>query len=59
MKPCWLQWAFFVCVVVLGTGQMLTACGNKGPLVLPGEQATDPRAPDQPAQPPSQRNNAD
>ena len=40
MRPCWPQWMFFVCVILLGTGQMLTACGNKGPLVLPGDEST-------------------
>lgn len=62
MKPCFLQWVFFVCVAVLGAGQMLSACGNKGPLVLPGEESAPIGSvsnPQPPVQTPSEVKQAD
>jgi len=35
MKPCWVQYLFLMVIVVLGTGSMLSACGQKGRLTLP------------------------
>ena len=35
MKICWAQTLFIAVVIILGTGQMLSACGQKGPLYLP------------------------
>ena len=35
MKICWAQTLFIAAVIILGTGQMLSACGQKGPLYLP------------------------
>ncbi len=35
---CWPSLLFWLIVAILGGGQMLTACGQKGPLILP-EQA--------------------
>ncbi len=32
---CWPRYLFLLVVLVLGTGSMLTACGQKGPLYLP------------------------
>lgn len=32
---CWANTLFLVIVLILGTGQMLTACGQKGDLYLP------------------------
>lgn len=32
---CWTRYLFILVVIVLGTGSMLSACGQKGPLVLP------------------------
>ena len=32
---CWTRYLFIIVVIVLGTGSMLSACGQKGPLVLP------------------------
>ncbi len=31
---CWARYLFILLVVVLGLTQMVTACGQKGPLVL-------------------------
>lgn len=38
MRVCWAQWVFMALVVFMGMTQMLTACGNKGPLYLPTEE---------------------
>jgi len=35
MNRCWAQYALWLAVAVLGTGQMLSACGQKGDLYLP------------------------
>ena len=32
---CWARIVFIAVVLVLGTGSMLSACGQKGPLYLP------------------------
>jgi predicted small lipoprotein YifL len=32
---CWPRYLLWLVIVLLGTGQMLTACGQKGPLYLP------------------------
>ena len=37
MKICWAQTLFIAIVIILGTGQMLSACGQKGPLYLPDD----------------------
>jgi predicted small lipoprotein YifL len=34
---CWSRYIFFLVVVILGSASMLSACGQKGPLVLPDE----------------------
>ncbi|HKK06949.1 MAG TPA: lipoprotein [Gammaproteobacteria bacterium] len=36
MRLCWAQILFIVVIAVLGLGSMLSACGQKGPLYLPG-----------------------
>lgn len=36
---CWARYLFILVVIVLGTSSMLSACGQKGPLLLP-EQNT-------------------
>jgi predicted small lipoprotein YifL len=33
---CWSRYLLWLVILVLGTGGMLTACGQKGPLYLPG-----------------------
>lgn len=38
MRVCWAQWFFMAIVTFMGVTQMLTACGNKGPLFLPTEE---------------------
>ena len=43
MKPCWAQYVLWFCVVLAGTGALLSACGQKGDLYLP-EQVEDPAA---------------
>ncbi len=37
MKICWVQTLFIAVVIILGTGQLLSACGQKGPLYLPDD----------------------
>ena len=32
---CWPRYLFILLIAVLGIGNMLTACGQKGPLYLP------------------------
>jgi predicted small lipoprotein YifL len=44
VRICWAQWLFIAVIGVLGAGQMLTACGNKGPLKLPDETSSTPAA---------------
>ena len=37
---CWSRYLFIFVVIVLGTSSMLSACGQKGPLVMPEESAS-------------------
>ncbi len=37
MRMCWAQWLLLAAVLVLGTGSLLSACGQKGPLYLPDQ----------------------
>ncbi len=39
---CWSRYLFIALVIGLGTASMLTACGQKGPLVLPEENPSAP-----------------
>lgn len=39
MRICPSQWLFVVVVILLGTASMLSGCGKKGPLYLPGKPA--------------------
>lgn len=41
---CWGRQLFIVIVIILGIGQMMAACGQKGPLYLPDDQADQPVA---------------
>ena len=41
---CWGRQLFIVIVIILGIGQMMAACGQKGPLYLPDDQAARPAA---------------
>ena len=34
---CWSRYIFILVVVILGSSSMLSACGQKGPLVMPDE----------------------
>jgi len=38
MNTCWAKYVLFLVVVLLGTSSMMTACGKKGDLYLPGQQ---------------------
>ncbi len=43
---CWPTLLFWLIVATLGCGQMLAACGQKGPLILPDkatQQQPQPR----------------
>ncbi|HEC19145.1 MAG TPA: hypothetical protein ENI97_07340 [Gammaproteobacteria bacterium] len=40
MKCCWAQYLLWLVIAVLGTGSLLSACGQKGDLVRPAETAT-------------------
>ncbi len=42
MMFCWSRYLFIVVVVCLGSASMLSACGQKGPLVLPEPAAAEP-----------------
>ncbi len=37
MKICWAQSLFIVIVIILGLGNILSACGQKGALYLPDD----------------------
>jgi len=34
---CWSRYLFILIVIILGSASMLSACGQKGPLVVPDE----------------------
>lgn len=39
---CWARYLFWLVIVVLGVGNMVTACGHKGALYLsPPQEQTD------------------
>ena len=38
---CWPRYLLWLIIVILGTSQMLTACGQKGPLYLPEPEPTE------------------
>ena len=38
---CWPRYLLWLVIVLLGTGQMLTACGQKGPLYMPEAPAAE------------------
>jgi predicted small lipoprotein YifL len=46
---CWARNLFIAVVVVLGVGQMVAACGQKGDLYLPPPES-EPKAAPQPAE---------
>ncbi len=35
MMRCWAQYLLWAVIAILGTGSLLSACGQKGPLYLP------------------------
>ena len=35
MKPCWAQYLLWLVIAVLGAGNLLSACGQKGELTRP------------------------
>jgi predicted small lipoprotein YifL len=37
---CWSRYLFYLVVIILGLSSMLSACGQKGPLVLPDENTS-------------------
>lgn len=37
VKPCWAQYLLWFVIAVLGTGAMLSGCGQKGDLYLPDQ----------------------
>jgi len=39
MKWCRAELALYLIIAILGIGNMITACGQKGPLYLPKENA--------------------
>jgi len=49
---CWARYAFLAVVAVLGIGQMVAACGQKGDLYLP--EPEKPAAEVPPAKAPEQ-----
>lgn len=42
---CWARNLFLAVVVVLGIGQMIAACGQKGPLYLPEPEPPEKATP--------------
>ena len=38
MKWCRAELALYLIITILGIGSMITACGQKAPLYLPGEK---------------------
>lgn len=44
MRICWAHWLLIATVLVLGTGSLLSACGQKGPLYLPDAPTHERRA---------------
>ncbi|MDX2506521.1 MAG: lipoprotein [Gammaproteobacteria bacterium] len=40
MKWCRAELALYLIIVIFGIASMITACGQKGPLYLPKENAT-------------------
>ena len=40
---CWARYLFIAVVAVLGTGQMISACGQKGNLYLPKPEEKAPK----------------
>ncbi len=54
---CWARTLFILVVLALGTLSLLGACGQKGPLYLPADEAApeDARAADVPVIPPETR----
>jgi len=43
---CWARYLFVAIVLVLGIGQMIAACGQKGDLYLPAKAAPNQSASD-------------
>ena len=40
MKWCRAEIALYLIITILGIGNMITACGQKGPLYLPQEKSS-------------------
>jgi predicted small lipoprotein YifL len=38
---CWPRYLLWLLIVLLGAGQMLAACGQKGPLYMPDKPAAE------------------
>lgn len=38
---CWPRYLLWLVIALLGTGQMLAACGQKGPLYMPDAPAVE------------------
>jgi predicted small lipoprotein YifL len=39
---CWAQYLLWLAIAVLGTGNLLSSCGQSGDLYLPDTAAEDP-----------------
>lgn len=39
---CWASYLFYALIAILGTGQILAACGQKGGLYLPPAEQSVP-----------------
>lgn len=44
MRLCAPQWLFITVIIFLGVSSMLSGCGQKGPLYLPGQPAAEKTA---------------
>ncbi len=38
MRICWAQYVLWAVIALLGVSAMLSGCGAKGPLYLPGDE---------------------
>ncbi len=48
---CWARYLLWLVIAVLGVGNMLSACGQKGDLYLPAQESEEVRKKDAGAKP--------
>jgi len=55
MKTCWAQYLFWLVILILGAGSILSACGQKGDLYLPDAAPAKTSSPDKSVEPPANK----